>query len=57
MLYEVITFTNENHELASYWDFKAEGSIECVIEARLNSNKTTSAIAMLMIGFKSSEDK
>ncbi|MCU4164936.1 hypothetical protein [Carboxylicivirga caseinilyticus] len=50
-----LLFSNENHEASSYWDFKIEGSVECIVEARLDTEKTTSGIALLMVGFKSLE--
>ncbi len=51
-----LLFSNEQHEAAGMWDFKIEGSVECIVEARLNPKKSTSGIAMLMIGFKSLEN-
>lgn len=48
-----LLFSNEEHEATGAWDFKMEGSVECIVEARLNPGKSTSGIAMLMIGFKS----
>ncbi len=51
-----LLFSNEQFEAAGAWDFKIEGSVECIVEARLNPNKSTSGIAMLMIGFKSLEE-
>ncbi|MBS2211032.1 hypothetical protein KEM09_06450 [Carboxylicivirga mesophila] len=48
-----LLFSNEQFEAAGSWDFKIEGSVECIVEARLNPEKSTSGIAMLMIGFKS----
>jgi len=48
-----LLFTNETVENAPYWDFKVEGSIECIVEAKLDSEKATSGIAMLLVGFKS----
>jgi len=51
-----LLFSNEQYEAAGAWDFKMEGSVECIVEARLNPNKSTSGIAMLMIGFKSLEE-
>jgi len=51
-----LLFSNEQHEAAEAWDFKMEGSVECIVEARLNPKKSTSGIAMLMIGFKSLEE-
>lgn len=51
-----LLFSNEEFEAAGAWDFKIEGSIECIVEAKLNPNKSTSGIAMLMIGFRSLEE-
>ncbi|WP_430809620.1 MULTISPECIES: hypothetical protein [unclassified Carboxylicivirga] len=51
-----LLFTNEDYEATGAWDFKVEGSVECIVEARLNPEKSTSGIAMLMIGFKSIEE-
>ncbi len=51
-----LLFSNENYEATGSWDFKIEGSVECIVEARLNPKKSTSGIAMLMIGFKSMEE-
>jgi len=48
-----LIFTNETVKNAPYWDFKVEGAVECIVEARLDSSKTTSGIAMLLVGFKS----
>nr|WP_319398555.1 hypothetical protein [uncultured Carboxylicivirga sp.] len=52
-----LLFTNEDHNSANYWDFKIEGSVECIVEARLDPEKTTSGIALLMVGFKSLEQQ
>jgi len=49
-----LLFTNENVGNAPYWDFKVEGSIECIVEARLDKSKASSGIAMILVGFKSS---
>jgi len=51
-----LLFSNEQYETAGSWDFKIEGSVECIVEARLNPQQSTSGIAMLMIGFKSLEE-
>lgn len=48
-----LLFSSNEHTGVNFWDFKMQGSIECIIEARLNSKKATSGLAMLMIGFKS----
>jgi len=53
-----LLFTNKNVDNASYWDFKVEGAVECIVEARLDNTKATSGIAMLLVGFKSNvQDK
>jgi len=48
-----LLFTNEKVDNAPYWDFKVEGSLECIVEAKLGSKDVTSGIAMLLVGFKS----
>ncbi|TRX70666.1 hypothetical protein [Carboxylicivirga sp. M1479] len=48
-----LLFSNEDYEATGSWDFKVEGSVECIVEAKLNPNISSSGIAMLMIGFKS----
>jgi len=50
-----LLFTNESVDAAPYWDFKVEGSLECIVEAKLNSEKSTSGIALMLVGFKSSK--
>ncbi len=50
-----LLFTNESVENAPYWDFKAEGSLECIVEAKLDKEKNTSGIALLLVGFKSNQ--
>lgn len=47
-----LLFSNEDHEKSAYWDFKIEGSLDCIIEARLNPDISTSGLALVMIGFK-----
>lgn len=47
-----LLFSSNEHVDVKYWDFKMKGSIECIIEARLNRKKATSGIALLMLGFK-----
>ena len=48
-----LLFTNENFDNAPYWDFKVEGSLECIVEAKLGNKDLTSGLAMLLVGFKS----
>ena len=48
-----LLFTNDEHNKASMWDFKIAGSVECIIEARLDSKQAISGMAKMYIGFKS----
>jgi hypothetical protein len=50
-----LLFASRDYVDANFWDFKMEGSIECIIEVKLNSQRTSSGIAFLMMGFKDSE--
>jgi hypothetical protein len=52
-----LLFTNDEYNKANIWDFKIAGSVECVIEARLDTKQATSGMALLYIGFKSLEEK
>ena len=48
-----LLFTNRDYENSSYWDFKFTSTIDCIIEANLDSgNQTASGFAILLIGFK-----
>ncbi len=47
-----LIFSNKNHELSSYWDFNVMGSLDCIIEAQLDPQKSTSGLALIMVGFK-----
>lgn len=51
-----VLFTNEKYSLKTFWDFKMEGDFDCVIEAKLNSAKTSSGVVSIQIGFKNIED-
>jgi len=50
-----LLFTNESVDNAPFWDFKVEGSLECIVEAKLDKEKSTSGIALLLVGFKSNQ--
>jgi hypothetical protein len=50
-----LLFSNETVDNAPFWDFKVEGSLECIVEAKLNKEKSTSGIALLLVGFKSNK--
>ena len=47
-----LLFTSKDFENAPYWDFKVEGSLDCIVEAKLDTQKSSSGFAMLMTGFK-----
>lgn len=51
-----LLFSSSDYVDASYWDFKMEGSLECIIEAKLNPQRTSSGIALIMMGFKNVMD-
>ncbi|GAO28639.1 hypothetical protein [Geofilum rubicundum] len=52
-----LLYTSSEYGASGSWDFKMEGSMECIIEARLNNEIAESGMAMLLIGFKSSDSK
>jgi hypothetical protein len=45
-------FTNSQFSNAGYWDFVVESSMEVLVEARLDQNRSSSGCAILLIGFK-----
>ncbi|MFH2096371.1 MAG: hypothetical protein ABIJ16_11745 [Bacteroidota bacterium] len=47
-----LLFTNKNYENSPYWDFKFTSTIDCIIEAELDTKSSNSGFAILMIGFK-----
>lgn len=47
-----LLFTNRDFENTPYWDFKFENTMDCIIEAEIDSKNITSGIAVLLIGFK-----
>ena len=51
-----LLFTNDAHDKASVWDFKIAGSVECIIEAKLDNKQATSGMALMYIGFKNMEE-
>lgn len=46
-----LLFKNSDFQNSSYWDFKINSTIECIIEAELVSGNS-SGCAVLLIGFK-----
>jgi hypothetical protein len=47
-----LLFTNKDFKNAPYWDFKITNTLECIIEAQLDTEKLSSGCAVLLIGFK-----
>lgn len=47
-----LLFTNLDFENTPYWDFEFDYSMDCIIEASLDSKNLNSGIAVLLIGFK-----
>lgn len=45
-------FTNKDYKNAPYWDFYFSSSINCIIEARLDTKNVDSGIIYMLIGFK-----
>jgi hypothetical protein len=50
-----LLFSSADFSNVSLWDFKMDGSMECIIEARLNKEIATSGMALLLVGFRYSE--
>ena len=49
-----VLFMSSNYKDAGLWDFHMEGSMECVIEARLKPEKAQSGMVFMLLGFRSS---
>ncbi len=47
-----LLFTNKDYKNAPYWDFKITSTLDCTIEAQLDSNNLASGCAVLLIAFK-----
>ena len=47
-----LLFTNRDFENTPYWDFKFENTMDCIIEAEIDSKDVTSGISVMLIGFK-----
>jgi hypothetical protein len=45
-------YSNSEYKNAPYWDFKFTNTLDCTIEAQLNSTNVKSGCAVLAIGFK-----
>ncbi len=51
-----LLFTNKDYSNAPYWDFCVEGYLDCIVEARLDEAVSSSGYAIVMTGFKLSEE-
>ena len=47
-----VLFSNKKHQNVPYWDFKFTSTIDCIIEAELDTKSLNSGFALLLIGFK-----
>ena len=47
-----LLFSNRDYANSPYWDFQFESTIDCIIEAELDSKNLTSGFAIMLIGFK-----
>jgi hypothetical protein len=48
-----LLFTNKDFKNAPYWDFKVQSTLDCVVEAKLDSQGSkSSGRAVVLIGFK-----
>lgn len=51
-----LLFTNRDFENTPCWDFKFENTMDCIIEAEIDSKEIKSGIAVMLIGFKPQGD-
>ncbi len=47
-----LLYSSSDYKNAPYWDFKFASTVDCTIEAKLNSNNLKSGCAAMVIGFK-----
>jgi len=45
-------FSNKEHEMSEYWDFKVTSTLDVIVEANLNLDEVNSGCAVLLVGFK-----
>lgn len=50
-----LLFSSTQQQHSSAWDFKMEGNMECIIEAGLMPGGDDSGLALVLIGFKTSD--
>jgi hypothetical protein len=46
-----VLFSNDDFDLLSYWNFRAENTMDCIIEAELNGDAVSSGCAVILISF------
>lgn len=51
-----LLFTNRDFENTPYWDFKFDNTMDCIIEAEIDSKEMSSGMAVMLIGFKQQGD-
>lgn len=47
-----LLFSNQEYNNAPYWDLKFNSTVDCIIEAKLDSKNLSSGFAIMLIGFK-----
>lgn len=47
-----LLFSNSNYDYSNFWDFKFVSTVDCIIEAQLDSKTSKSGFVILLIGFK-----
>lgn len=47
-----LLFTNSDFDNIPYWDFEFDHTMDCIIEAQLDSKNQSSGFAVLLIGFQ-----
>lgn len=47
-----LIFSNSDFENSPYWDLKFGSTMDCIIEAKLDSKSMDSGFAIMLIGFK-----
>jgi len=45
-------FSNKEHSMSPYWDFKVTSTLDIIVEANLNLDEVSSGCAVLLVGFK-----
>lgn len=46
-----VLYSNEEYDMISFWNFATEHTGEYIVEAQLNTEKTDSGCAVILIGF------